>query len=260
MAQSDKTLGYRGSYFFGVLLLLVVIIRSIILYFSQTNLIPALAALAAFALFYISEPLLSQKQRWSWMAYFTLQTALILILSIHRPYLDLNGTLFILLSVQAVRSLPRRAALIWNVLFIVLLTITMIVGTGVIFGLVISMLIIAIGIFMVSYDALYIQAQTDQADSEVLLEKLWDAHQKLQEFTKEAEELVAASERNRLVHELHDSVSQTVFSATLTARSAQLLLEKNPAQTPEQLQRLQEMTSTALSQLRALITQMRPQQ
>ena len=45
----------------------------------------------------------------------------------------------------------------------------------------------------------------------------------------------------------------------LTARSAQLLLERDPGRVPEQLLRLQEMTGEALSQLRSLITQMRPQ-
>jgi signal transduction histidine kinase len=49
-----------------------------------------------------------------------------------------------------------------------------------------------------------------------------------------------------------------IFSITLTTRAAQLLLERDPARLPEQLDRLQEMSSSALSQLRSLITQMRP--
>ena len=67
-------------------------------------------------------------------------------------------------------------------------------------------------------------------------------------------------ERNRLARELHDTVSQLIFSISLTARSAQLLLKRDPARVPEQLNRLQEMTTDALSQLRSLITQLRPPQ
>ena len=67
-------------------------------------------------------------------------------------------------------------------------------------------------------------------------------------------------ERNRLARELHDTVSQLIFSINLTTRSAQLLLKKDPARVPDQLKRLQEMTTDALSQLRSLITKLRPPQ
>jgi signal transduction histidine kinase len=258
MTKSAQVRGYLGSYLFGVLLLLGVSIRTIIIYSGQRTLIPALIALAAFALFYILEPVLSRRLRWPWPVYFALQTGLVLILGGLRPFLDVNGTLYILLSVQSARSLGRKAALTWNALFIVLLTGTMILGAGLVFGLVIGMLFIAIGIFMVSYDVLYAEAQADQIASRAFLVELQDAHQKLQELASQAEQLVAADERNRLARELHDSVGQTIFSATLTTRSAQLLLEKDPTRVPGQLERLQEMTDNALSQLRSLITQMRP--
>jgi signal transduction histidine kinase len=37
-----------------------------------------------------------------------------------------------------------------------------------------------------------------------------------------------------------------------------MLLEKDPARLPEQLDRLQEMTGSALTQLRSLIAELRP--
>ena len=67
-------------------------------------------------------------------------------------------------------------------------------------------------------------------------------------------------ERNRLARELHDTVSQLIFSINLTTRSAQLLLKKEPARVADQLNRLQEMTADALAQLRSLISQLRPTQ
>ena len=122
-----------------------------------------------------------------------------------------------------------------------------------------SMLISAVGIFLVSYDLLYTQAQNEKKDSQALLESLTTANRQLEEYAAQAEELAAEQERIRLARELHDSVSQSIFSIILTARSAQLLLGRDPSRVPEQLLRLQEMTGEALSQLRSLITQMRPQ-
>jgi signal transduction histidine kinase len=74
------------------------------------------------------------------------------------------------------------------------------------------------------------------------------------------EELTAARERNRLARELHDSVSQTIFSVTLTAQAARLLLDRDPARVPELLDRLESMTASALAQLRSLIAKLHPPQ
>jgi len=107
---------------------------------------------------------------------------------------------------------------------------------------------------------LYARTQADQAESQVLLAELQQAHQKLQEYAAQAKELAAARERNCLARELHDSVSQVIFGITLTSQAARLLLQRDPAQVPEQLDRLQEMTGSALSQLRSLIAQLRSPQ
>jgi signal transduction histidine kinase len=61
-----------------------------------------------------------------------------------------------------------------------------------------------------------------------------------------------------VARELHDSVNQTVFSITLTAEAAQTVLDKDPARVPPYLNQLQDMTGSALAQLRSLIGQLRP--
>jgi signal transduction histidine kinase len=127
-------------------------------------------------------------------------------------------------------------------------------------GLALVLLYLAVCAFLISYDFLYSRMQANQAESQRLLADLQTAHQKLQESAAQAEELAAARERNRLARELHDSVSQAIFSITLTSQSARLLLEREPARVPEQIDRLQAMTADALSQLRALIAQLRPPQ
>ena len=71
-------------------------------------------------------------------------------------------------------------------------------------------------------------------------------------------ELSILSERNRLALELHDVVSQKLFSLNLAADTAQTLLERDPAQAASQLQRVRQLTRESLAELRALIMGLRP--
>ncbi|MEN9933476.1 MAG: hypothetical protein RLZZ387_55 [Chloroflexota bacterium] len=73
-----------------------------------------------------------------------------------------------------------------------------------------------------------------------------------------AQEAAVLEERSRLARDLHDSISQQLFSMTLTAQAARAQLEKNPTRTASQLERLQETASAALAEMRALIFQLRP--
>ena len=259
MAAERQAKSSRWTTLFGIIFIGLVLLRCVAQYSGSQSLIPALVGLAVFSLLYFSENAISTRLGWYTHAYLGIQTALILLLFSLSPFLDVIGALFILLGLQAMKWLPRRLALGWVIGFGLLLVLSEMLGAGVLGGLVISMLIAAVGIFLVSYDLLYTRAQTKKNESQALLERLTIANRQLEEYAAQAVELAAAQERNRLARELHDSVSQSIFSIILTARSAQLLLDRDPGRVPEQLLRLQEMTGEALSQLRSLITQMRPQ-
>jgi signal transduction histidine kinase len=71
-------------------------------------------------------------------------------------------------------------------------------------------------------------------------------------------ELSIVEERNRLARELHDSVTQKLFGVTLTAESASTVIERNPAEARQQLQRLQQLAREAMEELRSLIFELRP--
>jgi signal transduction histidine kinase len=75
---------------------------------------------------------------------------------------------------------------------------------------------------------------------------------------RRAQEVAVLEERSRLARDLHDSISQQLFSMTLTAQAARAQLEKNPARTATQLERIQETAAAALAEMRALIFQLRP--
>jgi signal transduction histidine kinase len=71
-------------------------------------------------------------------------------------------------------------------------------------------------------------------------------------------ELSMLAERNRLALELHDAVSQKLFSLVLTAEAAGTQLDREPEAARAHVVRLQELAREALEELRSLILELRP--
>lgn len=71
-------------------------------------------------------------------------------------------------------------------------------------------------------------------------------------------ELSVIGERNRLARDLHDSVTQTLFSVVLAAESAATLVDRDAAGARVQLEHLQDLTRDALQEMRSLIFELRP--
>jgi signal transduction histidine kinase len=80
---------------------------------------------------------------------------------------------------------------------------------------------------------------------------------------EEAQERLALEARHRLARELHDSVSQALFSITLQASAAQLASRRDGPDARDKLDRhlaeLLRLTQTALSEMKALIFELRPE-
>lgn len=71
-------------------------------------------------------------------------------------------------------------------------------------------------------------------------------------------ELAALEERQRLARDLHDSVSQTLFSAGVIADTLLYMFDKNPGQIKKGLQDLSELTRSARAEMRSLLMALRP--
>jgi signal transduction histidine kinase len=72
------------------------------------------------------------------------------------------------------------------------------------------------------------------------------------------QQLAVLQERQRLSRELHDSVTQLIFSTTLIAQSVSPAWKRDPVEGQRRLDRLLELSQTALREMRSLLLELRP--
>ena len=71
-------------------------------------------------------------------------------------------------------------------------------------------------------------------------------------------ELTLAGERARIAHDLHDAVSQKLFSLRLTANAAAKLVDRDPARARVELAEVSRLAAEAADELRAVVVELRP--
>jgi signal transduction histidine kinase len=99
------------------------------------------------------------------------------------------------------------------------------------------------------------------ADEMTLVEKICIDIQQVQEKAQLAEQgraLIATEERNRLARDLHDSVTQVLFSASLVAEVLPQIWRRDPQLAQQSLENLQHLTHGALAEMRTLLLELRP--
>jgi signal transduction histidine kinase len=74
----------------------------------------------------------------------------------------------------------------------------------------------------------------------------------------EAEQVAVTAERNRLARDLHDAVTQTLFSSSMIAEVLPKIMERNPEEGRRRLEELRQLTRGALSEMRTLLVELRP--
>lgn len=71
-------------------------------------------------------------------------------------------------------------------------------------------------------------------------------------------ELTLAGERARIAHDLHDAVSQKLFSLRLTAKAAAKLVDRDPARAATELAEVARLAAEAADELRTVVVELRP--
>ena len=75
---------------------------------------------------------------------------------------------------------------------------------------------------------------------------------------EQAQFAATVEERQRLARELHDAVTQTLFSSSLIADVLPRIWERNPEEGRRRLEELRQLTRGALAEMRTLLLELRP--
>ena len=255
-------------YWFGVYLIFAaVVLRALIWYRVSPYYSLLVVLLAIYGLMLFCESLIERRVEnyqekiltWFQIGYLVLQSSLIVGILIIPPLNDFGAMLFIPISLQSVLFFQRRVGYICISLFtLVMGSILLRGGENFPGGLAMAFLFGGICFLAGGYAHLIVLARKTQHDNQRTLGELQIAHHQLQGYSVKLEELAAERERIRLARDMHDSVTQTVFSMNLTLQSARLLLNRDIQLVNEQLNRLQDLAQEAMSEIQVLITHLQP--
>jgi len=195
----------------------------------------------------------------SQLAYLFLQSVFVISVLIISTYEDFLALLFIPLSLDAVSSLGRRHGFISIAVFSLAMILTFLFSDdGPLFGLAMGILYSGLCFLFGGYAHQVQMAETARIQNQRTFNELQTAHRQLQGYADQVVNLAVEHERNHLARDLHDSVTQTVFSMNLVAQTARLLLDKEPARAAGQLIRSEELAASALREIQSLVSQLRP--
>jgi len=202
-----------------------------------------------------TEPFFIRKNRLLTYIYLLIQIAIICVLSFITPNVDFWAILFCPLVVQVMHNFPQRTGFLITGIFSVSMSILMLLGPGPEVGLPLIFVFGVIYFLFAVFITIIREAEAAREESQKKQAELLETQEALRH--SELEKAVAA-ERSRLARNLHDSVTQTIFSVTLTAEAAKILIDRDKEQTVEQLDRLLELSGSALAEMRSLIFELRP--
>jgi signal transduction histidine kinase len=175
------------------------------------------------------------------------------------PSIDFLPSLLYPLSFQAVLFFGRRVGFMWIGAFIVGMAVPLTYGWEFKVEGFATLILDSIACLLVgSFAHLTLSAQRARDSNQRLLIELGGTYRKLQDYATEVQEYAILQERSRMARELHDSVTQTIFSMNLTVQAARLLVEKDIQQALLQLDRLMQLASSALGEIQVLVSQLRP--
>jgi signal transduction histidine kinase len=78
------------------------------------------------------------------------------------------------------------------------------------------------------------------------------------QLREQVEEAAMSAERQRLARDLHDAVTQTLFSASLIAEAMPSIWEQSPEEGRRGLEELRRLTRSAAAEMRTMLIELRP--
>jgi signal transduction histidine kinase len=218
----------------------------------------ALLLLLAWLVLFVTEPRLSRLWRPWFHVYLFLQTAIIVILLAQPETNDFFAVLFGVLSMQVVKRYPPRLSAGCAAGFLVAIVVPLLFRYDTAEAITLAFVYTALNVILGAYIVANRGAERARTANLALGQELTAANAELRDYSARLERLAVAHERSRVARDLHDSVTQTIFSMTLASQSAAILLQREPPKVAAQLDRLAELTRTALSEMHLLVTELAP--
>jgi signal transduction histidine kinase len=182
--------------------------------------------------------------------------AFILLLLLKTDYFAI---LFAMLGMEAMRQFPPRLGGAFIGATGGLTFLALLQPMGAVQALALAVAFSAVSVFAGAFILATKRARAARQENQSLVSQLQEANRQLQAFSCQQEQLAAAHARQHLARELHDSVTQTIFSMTLATQSALLLLDHDQQQVAAQLDRLDQLAQSALAEMQTLISKLAPE-
>jgi GAF domain-containing protein len=115
----------------------------------------------------------------------------------------------------------------------------------------------AFGVFNIAFCTKRAPSKDEQRLVQALAQRAALAIQNARLY-EQAQQVATAEERQRLARELHDAVTQTLFSASLIAEVVPRIWDRDPVQARRRLEELRRLTRGALAEMRTLLLELRP--
>ena len=186
------------------------------------------------------------------------QAGLVSAILLLNPEIGTVAALFVLLSWQAARAFSGRRLWIWLSIFGGLIALPFMLFLGPLNGLARALMPIAGCVILGSYLSVTRELEADQRVRQHLLEELERTHQQLRRYAAQAGDVVASEERDRLARELRRTVMPTLEQIAATTHTIRVDLDRDDALSAHALHDLQTLTRSALTEMRRLITLLRP--
>jgi len=211
--------------------------------------------LVIFGVFLVSQQALTRRFPLYPRLYTLVQSALVIAMLYLAPSIDFLTLLFLPLSFQAVQFFHDLVGFAWIGGFSLAMAGRLLFGLEWEAGLTNVLAGGGANVLMGSFAHLIARTEQRRLENQRLFGDLQEAYRQLKDSSTQAEALAAATERHHLVRELHDSLTQTLFSMNLAVQSAQLSLDEVPSQVDEHLIRLQTLARNAASEVQTLTGQ-----
>jgi signal transduction histidine kinase len=209
---------------------------------------PVWILLVLFGIILATEPFLSRRTPWYPRVYALIQSGLAIAMFYTAPQMDILSMLFFPLSFQVVQYFGERIGFAWIGVFSLAMAGTFFFGMELAPGILMILLGTGSNALMGSYASLIRRTDNSRRANQKMFAEIQAAYRSLKDSAAREEQLAAGNERRRLVRELHDSLTQTLFSMNLAVQAAQLSADKTAS-----LIRLRELTRSAAAEVQALV-------